>query len=47
MRRRIVLAFAAILMLTACVSTLQGAYDDQARQDECDRARGEVERTMC
>jgi hypothetical protein len=47
MRRRIVLAFAAILMLTACMSTLQGAYDDSARDDKCDRARGDVERAMC
>lgn len=45
--RRLVLALAAALMLGACVSTLQGAYDDQARQDECDRARGDIERAMC
>jgi hypothetical protein len=45
--RRLVLALAAIMMLSACMSTLQGAYDDQARQDECDRARGEIERAMC
>ena len=47
MRRRLILAFAAVLMLTACISTLQGAYDDQARQDECERARGDIERAMC
>jgi protein involved in sex pheromone biosynthesis len=47
MRSRLILAFAAILMLTACVSTLQGAYDDRAREEECARARGDVERAMC
>lgn len=45
--RRLILALAATMMLSACVSTLQAAYDDQARQDECDSARGEVERAMC
>lgn len=47
MRRRLVLALAAVLMLTACMSTLQGAYDDRAREEDCARARGEVERAMC
>lgn len=47
MRRRTLLAFAAILMLTACMSTLQGAYDDQAREEDCARARGQIERAMC
>ncbi len=45
--RRLVLALAAVMMLSGCISTLQGAYDDQARQDECDRARGDIERAMC
>jgi hypothetical protein len=45
--RRLVLALAAVMMLSACVSTLQGAYDDRAREDECDQARGDIERAMC
>jgi protein involved in sex pheromone biosynthesis len=47
MRRRLVLTFAALLMLSACTETLQGAYDDQAQQDKCDHVRGQVERVMC
>jgi protein involved in sex pheromone biosynthesis len=47
MRRRLILVFAAVLMLSACISTLQGAYDDRAREEECARTRGEVERAMC
>lgn len=45
--RRLVLALAAVLTLSACVSTLQGAYDDRAREDECERTRGDIERAMC
>jgi protein involved in sex pheromone biosynthesis len=45
--RRLVLVLAAVLMLSACVSTLQGAYDDRAREDECERARGDIERAIC
>jgi protein involved in sex pheromone biosynthesis len=45
--RRLVLALAAVMMLSACVSTLQGAYDDRAREEECARARGDIERAMC
>lgn len=47
MRRRLLLACAAVLMLSACISTIQGAYDDRAREEDCERARGSVERAMC
>lgn len=47
MRRRIVLAFAALPTLTACVSTLQSAYDERDDQEQCNRARGQIERAMC
>lgn len=44
--RRLVLALAAIMMLSACMSTLQDGYDDRARH-ECERENRGAERAMC
>ncbi len=44
--RRLTLALAAILMLVACASTMQGGYDDRAQHD-CERENRGVERAMC
>ncbi len=36
--RRLILALAAAVTLAGCVSSLQGAYEDRARE-ECERER--------
>ncbi|MCR6646111.1 MAG: hypothetical protein NVV62_17140 [Terricaulis sp.] len=44
--RHALLALAAALMLTACASTLDSAYEEQQRR-ECERDSRGVERAMC
>lgn len=43
--RRVVLAVAAVIMLTACTS-MQSGYDSRTRSD-CERDNRGVERAMC
>lgn len=44
--RRVLLAFAAALMLSGCASLLDDAYEDDQRR-QCTRENRGVERAMC
>lgn len=44
--RRALLALAAVLMLSACASTIENAYEDDQRR-QCERENRGVERAMC
>jgi hypothetical protein len=44
--RRALLALAAALMLGACASTIENAYEEDQRR-ECERNERGVERVMC
>lgn len=44
--RRLILALAAALALSGCVSSLQSAYDDRARE-ECERESRGPDRLNC
>lgn len=44
--RRVLLALLGVLALSGCMSTLQGAYDDRAR-DECLEERRGPDRLDC
>jgi len=44
--RRLILALAAALTLASCVSTIQGAYDEQ-RREECERENYGRDRINC
>lgn len=44
--RRALLALAAVLLVTACASMLDSAYEDDQRR-QCERENRGVERAMC